>query len=98
MGTNVSIVEIFQGEDSQWYWRAKAKNGEIVATSEGYSSRYNVLRAANATWPSEIPVLSVEVANENSDVPGQPEPAVGEDSPEEIRLPDSDTQAQVEGR
>lgn len=98
MDTNVSTIEVFQGEDGQWYWRAKARNGEIVATSEGYVSKLNVLRAVQATWSSEIPVLSVEVAHENRDVSGQPEPAVGQDSSEEVRVPDSDTQAQVEGR
>ena len=31
--------EIFTGKDSKWYWHLKAANGEIVASSEAYSSK-----------------------------------------------------------
>ncbi len=33
------IFEIFKGNDRQHYWRLKAPNGEIIAASEGYSSK-----------------------------------------------------------
>ena len=33
------VFEIFSGKDRQHYWRLKAPNGEIIATSEGYSSK-----------------------------------------------------------
>jgi len=38
--------EIYPGQRGQWYWRAKARNGRIVADSgEGYASRWNCERA-----------------------------------------------------
>lgn len=30
--------EVFEGKDGQWYVRLRARNGEIVAQSEGYES------------------------------------------------------------
>lgn len=59
METNVTQVEVFQGKDDQWYWRGKASNGEIVATSEAYAQKLNVLRAVGETWEG-IPVVVVE--------------------------------------
>lgn len=42
-GLNLSVYE---GNDSQWYWHAKAANGKIVSDSaEGYSSRSSVIYA-----------------------------------------------------
>lgn len=32
-------VEMFRGEDKKWRWRLKATNGNILATSEAYSTR-----------------------------------------------------------
>lgn len=31
--------EIFKGINGQYYFRLKAENGEIIATSEGYTSK-----------------------------------------------------------
>ena len=31
--------ELYQGKDKQYRFRLKAGNGEIIATSEGYSSK-----------------------------------------------------------
>ena len=37
---------IFQGYDKQWYWRAVARNGRIIADgAEGYASKSNAKRA-----------------------------------------------------
>ena len=39
-------INIYQGEDSQWYWRMKSGNNRIIATGgEGYVSKRNALRA-----------------------------------------------------
>ncbi len=38
--------QIFKGEDKQWYWRLVGKNGETVASSEGYTRRANAIKAA----------------------------------------------------
>ncbi len=32
-------IEIFTGVDEQFYFRVKARNGEIVAVSEGYTTK-----------------------------------------------------------
>ena len=32
-------IEIFKGRNKQFYFRAVAKNGKIVAQSEGYKSK-----------------------------------------------------------
>jgi uncharacterized protein YegP (UPF0339 family) len=31
--------ELFEDKSGEWRWNLKAKNGEIIATSEGYSSK-----------------------------------------------------------
>lgn len=42
-------VEIFEGEfTSDWYFRVKAPNGEIVAQSEAYSSRFAAMKGVEA--------------------------------------------------
>lgn len=39
-------VEIYQGNRGGWYWRMRARNGQIVMTGgEGYSRRWNCKRA-----------------------------------------------------
>ena len=80
--TNVTHIEVFQGANKEWFWRAKAGNGEIVATSEGYFDKFNALRAVQNTWSSEIPVHVVEVfaeeENEDPGISGEPEQANGE--------------------
>lgn len=39
-------VEVYRDSGGQWRWRARAKNGRIIADgSEGYASRRNALRA-----------------------------------------------------
>jgi uncharacterized protein YegP (UPF0339 family) len=37
---------IYQDRALQWRWRLIAGNGEIVASSEAYASRYNAQRSA----------------------------------------------------
>jgi uncharacterized protein YegP (UPF0339 family) len=39
-------LEIFQGENGQWYWRARGGNHEIVCQSEGFTKRSSAIRAA----------------------------------------------------
>ena len=39
-------TEFYKGADGKWYWRVKARNGEVIADgSEGYASLGNVKRA-----------------------------------------------------
>ncbi|WP_136449825.1 YegP family protein, partial [Haemophilus influenzae] len=35
--------QIFKGVNNQWYWRLKAANHEIIAVSEGYTTKQNCL-------------------------------------------------------
>lgn len=35
----MSKFEIFKGTNGQFYFRLKAENGEIIASSEGYTSK-----------------------------------------------------------
>jgi uncharacterized protein YegP (UPF0339 family) len=44
MGSRVR-VELFQGKDG-WRWHLVAANGEILASSEGYSSKQAAERTA----------------------------------------------------
>jgi uncharacterized protein YegP (UPF0339 family) len=51
-------AEVFKGEMSKypggyklWYVRLVAENGEIVAVSEGYVTKWNAKRAANKNFP-----------------------------------------------
>ncbi len=39
--------EIFKGTNSQYYWRFKAPNGEIMCQSEGYISKQSAQHAIN---------------------------------------------------
>jgi len=44
----MSKFEIFKGKNLQYYFRLKAANGEIVATSEGYISKQGAQNGINA--------------------------------------------------
>jgi uncharacterized protein YegP (UPF0339 family) len=43
-----SVIKVFKGDDGQWYWHVKAKNGKIVAQSEGYKTKHGALNGAKA--------------------------------------------------
>jgi uncharacterized protein YegP (UPF0339 family) len=64
--SNVKSLEVFQGEDDQWYWHGKAGNGEIVAQGEGMNSRENAVRAAEDAFPG-ITATVITVVNEGGD-------------------------------
>jgi len=53
--TNATNIETFQGEDEQWYWRAKGANGEIVAQGEGHGRHEDAVRAAGEVFPG-VPI------------------------------------------
>lgn len=51
---SIEHIEIYEGQDGGWYWRMRDRNGEIIASGEGYTSLdgckdgvANVLDAAN---------------------------------------------------
>lgn len=39
-------VEVFHNEQKQWYWRIKSANGQILATSEGYTTKQSAYEVA----------------------------------------------------
>jgi hypothetical protein len=58
----VDIVEVFEGEDEQWYYRGKSNNGETLFTSEGYSEKATAVRYAGEIGDAHK--VSVEVHGE----------------------------------
>lgn len=32
----MDTVEVYPGEDGQWYWHRQAPNGEVISDGEGY--------------------------------------------------------------
>lgn len=53
--TNAKTIEVFEGLDDQWYWHAKAGNGEIVAQGEAHPRREDAVAAAEGAFPG-VPV------------------------------------------
>ena len=57
MDTNVTLVMICKGASEEfdqpeaWYFNGKAANGEIVVTSEMYTSKDHAKRAAGDVFP-----------------------------------------------
>lgn len=41
-------IEFFQGNDGQYYFNVVAKNGQVLATSEGYKRRWSAWYGALA--------------------------------------------------
>lgn len=40
------MIEIFPDKAGEWRWRLKGRNGEIMATSEGYTREADAVRGA----------------------------------------------------
>jgi uncharacterized protein YegP (UPF0339 family) len=58
----MSKFEIFEDGQGEFRWRLKAANGEIVATSEGYTSRESAHRSAEKMneWASvDDPIIDL---------------------------------------
>jgi hypothetical protein len=41
-------IEIFNSKNKQYYFRVVADNGEIVAVSEGYTTKQNCIKGINS--------------------------------------------------
>jgi uncharacterized protein YegP (UPF0339 family) len=61
--TNVKTLEYFEDSEGGWRWRAKAKNGEIVATGESHTRPADAKRAARDVFPG----IKVKKAKEVTD-------------------------------
>lgn len=40
--------EIFEGKDGQWYFHLRARNGEIICSGEGYTTKQNCKKGIEA--------------------------------------------------
>lgn len=48
----MKVVQIFKGSGLQpWYVRLVSSNGQVLAVSEGYFSKWNAKRAARKNFP-----------------------------------------------
>jgi uncharacterized protein YegP (UPF0339 family) len=43
-------TEVFEGVDGQWYWHRKAANHEVIAQSEGFTTKQHAVRAATRVF------------------------------------------------
>jgi uncharacterized protein YegP (UPF0339 family) len=66
MDTNVNEVEIYKADDG-WRWRAKAGNGEIVATGESHGTAADAQRAAMGVFPAVPCFLADPHKDKNKD-------------------------------
>lgn len=44
-------VEIYCDKKKQFRWRARAKNGEVIASSEGYTRKADAQRGGHRAFP-----------------------------------------------
>lgn len=61
--TAVYRIELFRGQNRQWYWRIRARNGRVLASSEGYTRRASAEQAAGRLASN---MRSVQVAEVRS--------------------------------
>lgn len=61
MPSNVTEIEVYEGDDG-WRWRAKAGNGETVATGEQHGSFSDARRAAQDVFPG-VPIIRAQEAD-----------------------------------
>lgn len=52
---------MYKGSDSQWRWRLKASNGEIIASGEAYRNRQDCVDAVNLVMSTNKQTTFVEV-------------------------------------
>lgn len=52
-----NVVQIYKGKGTiqPWRWRVVAPNGQVIASGEGYFSKWNAKRAAKKLYP-ELPI------------------------------------------
>ncbi|MDP2676908.1 MAG: YegP family protein [bacterium] len=57
----MSKLEVYTDKAGQHRWRLKASNGEIVAVSEGYTTRYSAKQSAQKVkdWASYATIVEI---------------------------------------
>jgi uncharacterized protein len=53
--------ELVDGKNGETFWHLKAANGEIVAQSEGYTTREGALRGVEAVKRGVLAALGIDV-------------------------------------
>ena len=60
MSPGMKVVQVFKGSGLQpWFVRLVSSNGQVLAVSEGYFSKWNAKRAARKNFPG-LPIYEVE--------------------------------------
>jgi len=57
----VSKIEVYTDNAGEERWRLKASNGEIVAVSEGYTTRYAAMQSAQKvkSWSAYATIVEI---------------------------------------
>jgi len=57
----MSKLEVYTDKAGQHRWRLKASNGEIVAVSEGYTTRYSAKQSAQKVkeWAAYATIVEI---------------------------------------
>jgi uncharacterized protein len=57
----MSKIEVYTDRAGQHRWRLKAVNGEIVATSEGYTTRHSAKQSAQKVkqWAGYATIIEI---------------------------------------
>jgi len=55
--------EIYEDSNKEWRFRLKAENGEIIASSEGYSSKRNCIKGAKSVQRVASGAQLIELLN-----------------------------------
>lgn len=58
--SKVIDLEIFQDASGAWRWRMRARNNEILAVSEAYSSKAKAQQTAKLVQSSDFAVVLIE--------------------------------------
>jgi uncharacterized protein YegP (UPF0339 family) len=55
-------IEVFKGQDDQWYWRVVHINGQKLLVSEGYTTKQSAVEVSTAFYMNadQIDYLGVE--------------------------------------
>jgi uncharacterized protein YegP (UPF0339 family) len=48
MATKTPVIEIYRDPAGDWRWRLQARNGEVLASGEGYKTQAGAQRGAVA--------------------------------------------------
>lgn len=65
--TQKGKYEVFPGSDGEWYFHERAHNGQILTTSEGYSSKQGAIDGVDAAQRAAGSEIEVDVLEATPD-------------------------------